>query len=135
MNCKVLIALCCVAVYAAHAIPAAPATTADEEIKDFPTYMKRFEKLNVEQVLNNDRVLSSHLKCFLNEGPCVQQARDLKRVIPVIANNGCNGCTEKQMTTIKKALNFLRTKKPVEWSRLVKLYDPSGTKLNKFLDA
>ncbi|XP_015366820.1 PREDICTED: putative odorant-binding protein A10, partial [Diuraphis noxia] len=56
-------------------------------------------------------------------------------VIPVIANNGCNGCTERQMTTIKKSLNFLRTKKPVEWARLVKIYDPSGTKLNKFLDA
>ncbi|XP_022183152.1 putative odorant-binding protein A10 [Myzus persicae] len=139
MNCKVLIALCCVAVYAAHASPAGAATaaaaSADEEIKDFPAYMKRFDKLNVEQVLNNDRVLASHLKCFLNEGPCVQQSRDLKRVIPVIANNGCNGCTERQMTTIKKSLNFLRTKKPVEWARLVNIYDPSGTKLNKFLDA
>jgi hypothetical protein len=39
------------------------------------------------------------------------------------------------MTSIKKALNFLRTKRPMEWSRLVKIYDPSGTKLNKFLDA
>lgn len=84
MNSKVLIALCCVAVYAAQANPAgvATATTADEEIKDFPAYMKRFEKLNVEQVLNNDRVLTSHLKCFLNEGPCVQQARDLKSELP-----------------------------------------------------
>jgi len=82
MNCKLLIALCCVAVYAAHASPAGAATaaasSADEEIKDFPAYMKRFDKLNVEQVLNNDRVLASHLKCFLNEGPCVQQSRDLK---------------------------------------------------------
>lgn len=82
MNCKVLIALCCVAVYAAQASPAGAATAADEEIKDFPAYMKRFEKLNVEQVLNNDRVLASHLKCFLNEGPCVQQSRDLKSEWP-----------------------------------------------------
>lgn len=76
---KVLIALCCVAVYGCLAKPAAaPATSADDEIKDLPTYMKRFDKLNVEQVLNNERVLASHLKCFLNEGPCVQQSRDLK---------------------------------------------------------
>jgi hypothetical protein len=79
MHCKVLIALCCVAVYATQANAASTAAvSADEEIKDFPAYMKRFEKLNIEQVLNNDRVLTSHLKCFLNEGPCVQQARDLK---------------------------------------------------------
>jgi len=58
------------------------ATAADDEIKDFPAYMKRFDKLNVEQVLNNDRVLASHLKCFLNEGPCVQQSRDLKSEWP-----------------------------------------------------
>lgn len=76
MNGKILIAFCCVAVYGCLAKPAAP--SADEEIKDLPTYMKRFEKLNVEQVLNNDRVLASHIKCFLSEGPCVQQARDLK---------------------------------------------------------
>jgi len=82
MHCKVLIALCCVAVYVVQASPAGTATaaavSADDEIKDFPAYMKRFDKLNVEQVLNNDRVLASHLKCFLNEGPCVQQSRDLK---------------------------------------------------------
>lgn len=74
MNTNILVALCCVAVY--NGCLAKPAT--DEEIKDLPTYMKRFEKVNVEQVLNNDRVLTSHLKCFLNEGPCVQQSRDLK---------------------------------------------------------
>lgn len=56
-------------------------------------------------------------------------------VIPVIANNACEGCTDKQISTIKKSLNFLRTKKPAEWSRLIKIYDPSGTKLNKFLTA
>jgi hypothetical protein len=77
MNAKVLVALCCVAVYGCSAKPAGP-PSADEEIKDLPAYMKRFEKLNVEQVLNNDRVLASHIKCFLGEGPCVQQARDLK---------------------------------------------------------
>jgi len=74
MNAKIFVALCCVAVYSGCL--AKPAT--DEEIKDLPAYMKRFEKINVEQVLNNDRVLASHLKCFLNEGPCVQQSRDLK---------------------------------------------------------
>lgn len=82
MNRNLLIALCCVAAYAgwAQASPAGTATASngDEEIKDFPAYMKRFDKLNVEQVLSNDRVLASHLKCFLNEGPCVQQSRDLK---------------------------------------------------------
>lgn len=74
MDAKILIALCCVAVYGCAAKPATP----DEEIKDLPTYMKRFEKINLEQVLNNDRVMSSHIKCFLNEGPCVQQSRDVK---------------------------------------------------------
>lgn len=77
MNAKIMITLCCVAVYGCVAKPQASGA-ADEEIKDLPTYMKRFEKINVDQVLSNDRVLSSHLKCFLNEGPCVQQSRDMK---------------------------------------------------------
>ncbi|XP_050422716.1 putative odorant-binding protein A10 [Adelges cooleyi] len=131
MNGKTLFVLLSCAVYACVAAPA----NSDDEIKDLPTYMKRFDKLNVDQVLSNERVLNSHLKCFLNEGPCVQQSRDLKRVIPVIATTGCEGCTPKQKTTIKKSLNFLRNKKPVEWQRLVKIYDPSGKNLNKFLES
>lgn len=84
MNSKTAVAVCCCLLSAfvgyGLAKPAGPAAAAagDDEIKDLPTYMKRFEKLNVEQVLNNDRVLASHIKCFLNEGPCVQQSRDLK---------------------------------------------------------
>lgn len=74
MHGHVLIALCCVAVYGCSA--AKPA--GDEEIKDLSAYMKRFDKINIDQVLSNERVLNSHLKCFLNEGPCVQQSRDLK---------------------------------------------------------
>lgn len=78
MNGKVLIAaLCCVAVYGCRAAKST-AGGGDEEIKDLSAYMKRFDKINIDQVLSNERVLNSHLKCILNEGPCVQQSRDLK---------------------------------------------------------
>lgn len=76
MNTNTALALCCLLSAFVGRTVAKPA--GDDDIKDLPTYMKRFEKLNVEQVLNNERVLASHLKCFLNEGPCVQQSRDLK---------------------------------------------------------
>lgn len=71
---KIAFALC----YLLSVCLAMPAASGDEEIKDLPTYLKKFEKLDLEKVLANERVLDNYLKCFLKEGPCTQEARDLK---------------------------------------------------------
>ncbi|VVC33983.1 Insect odorant-binding protein A10/Ejaculatory bulb-specific protein 3 [Cinara cedri] len=126
---KIAFALC----FLVSVCLAKPAASGDEEIKDLPTYLKKFEKLDLEKALANERVLDNYLKCFLNEGPCTQEARDLKKVFPALAKTLCKGCEEKQLTSIKKAFKYVKAKRPEQWDRLVKIYDPTNANLNKFL--
>lgn len=46
-----------------------------EEIKKFLSMM---EKIDIDQILKNDRLMSNNIKCFLNEGPCTAQLREMK---------------------------------------------------------
>jgi len=46
-----------------------------EELKKF---LSMLEKIDVDQMLNNHRLMSNNVKCFLNEGPCTAQLREMK---------------------------------------------------------
>lgn len=46
-----------------------------DEIKKFLSSM---EKIDIDQILNNNRLMSNNVKCFLNEGPCSAQLREMK---------------------------------------------------------
>lgn len=41
-------------------------------------YTSRFDNVNVDQILSNDRILNSYIKCLLEKGPCTQEGRELK---------------------------------------------------------
>lgn len=42
------------------------------------TYTSRFDNVNVDQILSNDRILNNYIKCLLEKGPCTQEGRELK---------------------------------------------------------
>lgn len=42
-------------------------------------YTNQFDNINVDQVLGNDRILTSYIKCLLEKGPCTREGRELKR--------------------------------------------------------
>jgi len=46
-----------------------------DEIKKFLSSM---EKIDIDQILNNNRLMLNNVKCFLNEGPCSAQLREMK---------------------------------------------------------
>lgn len=41
-------------------------------------YPNKFDNVNIETVLSNDRVLSNYIKCLLDKGACTREGRDLK---------------------------------------------------------
>ncbi|XP_058452973.1 ejaculatory bulb-specific protein 3-like [Malaya genurostris] len=89
-------------------------------------YTDKFDNVNVDQVLGNDRILSNYLKCLLDKGPCTQEGRELKRLLPDALKTSCEKCSEKQRTSSRKVINHLETKKPAEWKKLLEKYDPEG---------
>ena len=50
----------------------------------------RFAHINVDEVIANQRILTSFIKCFLDQGPCTSDARDMKSKcdIDLILKNG-----------------------------------------------
>lgn len=41
-------------------------------------YPNKFDNVNIETVLSNDRVLTNYIKCLLDKGACTREGRDLK---------------------------------------------------------
>lgn len=41
-------------------------------------YSSRYDNLDVDTILANDRILTSYIKCIISKGPCTAEGRDLK---------------------------------------------------------
>lgn len=41
-------------------------------------YDSKFDGVNIDEILKNDRVLNNYLKCLLDKGPCTREGRELK---------------------------------------------------------
>ncbi|XP_062548465.1 ejaculatory bulb-specific protein 3-like [Armigeres subalbatus] len=95
-------------------------------------YTDKFDNINVDQVLSNDRILNNYLKCLLEKGPCTQEGRELKKTLPDALRSNCEKCSEKQRTNSRKVISHLEAKKPAEWKKLLDKYDPEGLYKSKF---
>jgi hypothetical protein len=49
--------------------------TAAEKPKAYTT---KYDNVDVDSILSNTRILTSYIKCMLDEGPCTPDARELK---------------------------------------------------------
>ncbi|KAK4885671.1 hypothetical protein RN001_001942 [Aquatica leii] len=89
-------------------------------------YTNKYDNLNIESILQNDRVLNNYIKCLMEEGPCTAEGRDLRRTLPDALSSGCSKCNSKQKDVAEKVIKHLMTKKKRDWDRLTKKYDPKG---------
>lgn len=47
-------------------------------------YPVKFDNVNIETVLSNDRVLTNYIKCLLDKGACTREGRELKSMIIIL---------------------------------------------------
>ncbi|XP_076631043.1 chemosensory protein 6 [Colletes latitarsis] len=97
-------------------------------------YPSKYDDVDVDRILQNGRVLTNYIKCLLDEGPCTNEGRELKKTLPDALSTGCSKCNEKQRITADKVINHLRTKRPNDWERLAARYDPDGQYKSRFED-
>lgn len=95
-------------------------------------YTDKFDNIDVDRVLSNDRILNNYLKCLLDKGPCTQEGRELKKTLPDALKTNCEKCSEKQKTSSRKVISHLEDRKPQEWKKLLDKYDPEGIYKSKF---
>ncbi|XP_033216188.1 ejaculatory bulb-specific protein 3-like [Belonocnema kinseyi] len=95
-------------------------------------YATKYDNIDVDKILQNTRVLTNYIKCMLEEGSCTADARELKKTLPDALVTGCQKCNEKQKATAEKVITHLRTRRPMDWARLVEKYDPEGQFKKRF---
>ncbi|CAK9806583.1 Ejaculatory bulb-specific protein 3 [Anthophora quadrimaculata] len=98
-------------------------------------YSSKYDDVDVDRILQNNRVLTNYIKCMLDEGPCTNEGRELKKTLPDALSTGCSKCNEKQKNTSEKVINYLRTKRPRDWDRLLAKYDPNGEYQKRYENA
>ncbi|KAK6624044.1 hypothetical protein RUM44_010902 [Polyplax serrata] len=108
----------CLVLFVAAAACAKPA--------DRKTYTSKYDNIDIDRILNNDRILANYIKCLLDEGPCTAEGRELKKTLPDALATECSKCNDRQKTTADKVIRHLVNKKAKEWDRLAKKYDPKG---------
>nr|AOG12902.1 chemosensory protein [Eogystia hippophaecolus] len=100
-------------------------------------YNSRYDDFDIRPLLENDRILLSYTKCFLDQGPCTPDAKDFKKVIPEALETSCGKCTVKQKQLIRKVIKAVMKQHSDAWNQLVEKYDKERKyrdSFNKFLE-
>ncbi|KRT84020.1 hypothetical protein AMK59_2033 [Oryctes borbonicus] len=89
-------------------------------------YTTKFDSINIDEILKNDRLLQGYCNCLLDKGPCNEDGTALKSVIPEALATECAKCNDKQKEGSKKVLRFLIDTKRECFDPLEEKYDPKG---------
>ncbi|XP_049816463.1 uncharacterized protein LOC126263414 [Schistocerca nitens] len=96
--------------------------------KDQEPYSRKYDKVNLDEVLASERLLNSYFQCLMSdtEESCTDDAKYLKAAIPGALWNGCSRCRQRQRQGAEKVIKFLMKNRPDLWSQLEGKYDPEG---------
>ncbi|XP_017760486.1 PREDICTED: ejaculatory bulb-specific protein 3-like [Eufriesea mexicana] len=99
---------------------------------DEAQYTNKFDNINVDEILQSDRLLNNYFKCLMEEGRCTAEGNELKKVLPNALATDCQKCSEKQKEITKKVIKFLVNNKPEMWNKLADKYDPERKYRTKY---
>ncbi|KAG4077071.1 hypothetical protein HA402_016058 [Bradysia odoriphaga] len=89
-------------------------------------YTKKYDNVNIETILSNDRVITNYINCLLGKGACTKEGRELKKLLPDAIQTDCSKCTQEQKRNSRKVITFIRSRRPQDWAKLIAKYDPEG---------
>ncbi|CAL7948557.1 unnamed protein product [Xylocopa violacea] len=95
-------------------------------------YTGKFDNVNVDEILKNERLLLNYYKCLMDEGKCTADGAELRKVMPDALETDCAKCSEKQKEMAKKVIKFMVNNKPDLWTKLADKYDPEKKYRTKY---
>ncbi|XP_015592599.1 ejaculatory bulb-specific protein 3 [Cephus cinctus] len=98
------------------------------------TYTTRWDKVNVDDILESKRLLHYYFNCLMNKGPCPPDGHELKRVLPEALQTACAKCTKSQIEGSVKVIRYLRQFEPGKFKQLAERYDPEGMYRKRYLE-
>ncbi|XP_043471776.1 allergen Tha p 1-like [Leptopilina heterotoma] len=98
------------------------------------TYMTRWDKVNLNEILDSKRLLQYYFNCLMSKGPCPPDGMELKRALPEALANACAKCTKSQIEGSVKVIRYLREFEPNKFEILANKYDPKGIYRQKYFE-
>nr|AKI84387.1 CSP4 [Holotrichia parallela] len=98
------------------------------------SYTTRFDNVNIDEIINNRRLLKGYTNCLLDKGPCSPDGAELKLRLPDGIKTNCEKCSEKQRDGAKKIFKHLINKEPEIWKELEAKFDPDHTYRDRYKD-
>uniref|UniRef100_A0A310SBG0 Chemosensory protein 10 n=1 Tax=Chrysomela lapponica TaxID=153811 RepID=A0A310SBG0_CHRLA len=98
-------------------------------------YTTKYDNINVEDIVKNDRLLKNYVDCLLDRGKCTPDGVELKKNMPDAIETDCSKCSEKQKEGSEIMIRYLIDNKPAYWNPLQEKYDPSGSYKKRYLEA
>lgn len=95
-------------------------------VNSSPAVPKKHSAVTLETILGNDHLLSSYIRCLLDQGPCTRDGNNLKQLLPAAIQTDCHKCTNIQKQNSRRVITFLRMNRPQDWRRLTDRFDPKG---------
>ncbi|RVE52704.1 hypothetical protein evm_002577 [Chilo suppressalis] len=92
------------------------------------------DNININELLENDRLLKSYVKCLLNKGPCTPEVKKVKDTLPEALATRCAKCTERQKQIGKQLAKEVKKRHPELWNEMIAFYDPEGKYQDAFQD-
>ncbi|CAH0550936.1 unnamed protein product [Brassicogethes aeneus] len=89
-------------------------------------YNTKYDHLDVNLIIKNDRLLKNYVDCILEKGKCTPVGQEIKNKIPDALEDGCAKCSETQILAFKKIIQHLLKNRPNWLEDLLKKFDPSG---------
>lgn len=71
------------------------------------TYDVKYDNVDVDEILKSERLLTNYINCLLDEGPCTEDGKALKDILPDSISSDCSKCTEKQKIGSEKIMQFM----------------------------
>ncbi|CAF4807649.1 unnamed protein product [Pieris macdunnoughi] len=89
-------------------------------------YTDRYDNINVNEILQNKRLVMSYVKCLLDQGRCTPEGNALKEHVKDGMQTGCKKCTDNQRRGARKVVRHLRENYDNYFKDIVKKYDPKN---------
>ncbi|KAI4468647.1 chemosensory protein-related [Holotrichia oblita] len=98
-------------------------------------YTTKYDNMDIEHILSNDRLLSKYVQCLLDLAPCTVDGLELKKNMPDALETNCSKCSDTQKVSSEKIISYLIDNRPDYWTPLQNKYDPTEEYTKKFIEA
>ncbi|XP_045452559.1 allergen Tha p 1-like [Melitaea cinxia] len=95
-------------------------------------YTDKFDTINLNEILENRRLLLPFIKCLLDQGKCSAEGKELKSHVQEALENNCGKCTDAQKKGTRIVISHFINNEPDYWNQLSEKYDSQKKYVTKY---